>query len=227
MIKPSAPARQAPQTTEGAMDYSDNWAVAMEAVFLLALAVVLTGIAAELSGRKVRHLPVPALAALPLAMLPRRRNLVAAVYLITGLGPQLRLAVIVVAQPFGLRDNGRAVIAVELVLVALWVVRLALLPPDAGARWPDWRLPPDAAVRHAADRGPHGRAREFEARVAWWAWAGVGLTLLAVLAWAWPQLSGEPDFAFRVGVPLLAMGATFVYKGARGRGAKRTRPRRG
>lgn len=210
------------KSAEGTVGYVDtNFQVAMQALLLLALAVLFTGIVAELSGRMVRVLPVALFAALPVGLSPRRRRLMSAAYLITGLGPQLWLAAMIVAPPDGLRDNARALLAMELAVVAVWLAYLVRLPRVSTARWADWRLPASEAPPAEGYR-----AREFAPRVGWAVWVAVGAALLAVVVWAWPQLSGDPEVAGRGLVPAFVMGLTLVYAGVRLRG-KRPGPRRG
>ncbi len=211
------------------MGYVDtNFQVAMQALFLLALAVLFTGIVAEFSGRMVRVLPVALLAALPVGLSPRRRRLMSAAYLVAGLGPQLWLAAMIVAPPDGLRDNARALLAMELAVVAVWLAYLVRLPRASTARWADWRLPASEAPPAEGDR-----AREFAPRVGWAVWVAVGAALLAVVVWAWPQLSGDPEVAGRGLVPAFLTGLTLVYTGgqaarqAAGTPPGLTRPRLG
>ena len=206
------------------MRYNDDWGVAMMAASMLVLAVLLSGRAAQLSGRTVRRLPLSQLAA-PSSVAPERRRLVAAASLLVALAPQAWFAFLVVAQPFGLRDTGRAVLAGELALVGVWLVYLVRLPRDEGARRPGGRAP-GAATSRRPSRGTGKHAREPEPRVAPWASTGVGVALLAVVAWAWVQPYGLSSFPPPLAIPVILMGASLVREGARTRGATRQPTRR-
>jgi hypothetical protein len=135
------------------------------------------------------------------------------------------VAFLVVAQPFGLGDRGRLILAGELALVAVWLVYLVRLPRDEGARKPGRRV-----ARTAAPRGPgkrrSSRTREPKRRVAWWGWAGVGTALLAVVPWAWLQPYGLSSFPPPAAIPVVAIGAVLVREGLRIRGANAQPTRR-
>jgi hypothetical protein len=196
------------------MRYSDDWSVAMAAAFLLVLAMLLSRAAAGLSGRAVRALSVLRLAASPSSVAPERRRLVATVFLVMALAPQVWVAFLVVVQPFGLGDLGRTILAGELTLVAVWLVYLDRLPRDEGARSPGPSVARAAAPRGSGKRRS-GRTREPEPGAAWWAWTGVGVALLAVVAWAWLQPYGMSSFPPPVAIPAVLIGAMLVREGDR------------